>query len=94
MLQFFLASSPDVFLKQILLQVDKPCQESHDSNVAIVTLKQCIKDLNQFSQVEPSLSGCVLFSSQLLQCRLSLMKVTVLKYIHAFRSVYNVYAGY
>ena len=62
-------------MEQILSRVGKPLHQSHDSSVVMLTLKQCITDLNQFCKVEPSLSGCVRFSSQLLQCQLLLIKV-------------------
>ena len=62
------------YVRQLLSHVLNSTQ-SHDSSVTMETLKQCIRDLDQLGKVEPNLSGCVKFSSQLLQCQLLMMKV-------------------
>lgn len=69
-----LPPSSGSYVRQLLSHVLNSTQ-SHDASVTMETLKQCIRDLDQLGKVEPNLSGCVKFSSQLLQCQLLMMKV-------------------
>lgn len=50
---------------------------SHDPSVTMTTLKQCCNDLTKLSNVEPTLKGCALFSSQLLYCQILMNKVAI-----------------